>query len=316
MWRLTLYRGKWCAARRGEKGTERVSLRTTDRDEARRRFQDFVASAETAAETVTQILEAWRIEKSHLKAQKTIQFSIKALTPHFGYMKPDQVSRQACRDYTAASMAKGKKAGSIRRELDVLRAALKWHDRNTPAIIEKPPAPPPKDRYLSRGEYEKLVAHAKTPHIWLFMILALSTAARTSALLELTWEQIDFETGLIVLAKGDETNKRRATVPMTKRAKAALQEAYRGRTCDYVIEYNGDRVASVIKAFKRTAVSAGLDDVTPHVLRHTAAVWMAEAGVPMSEISQYLGHSSSKVTETVYARYSPQYLKGAASALE
>jgi integrase len=43
---------------------------------------------------------------------------------------------------------------------------------------------------------------------------------------------------------------------------------------------------------------------------------MAEGGVPMSEIAQYLGHSSTRVTETVYARYSPTYLRGAAKALE
>lgn len=61
---------------------------------------------------------------------------------------------------------------------------------------------------------------------------------------------------------------------------------------------------------------AGLEDVTPHVLRHTAAVWMAENRVPMSEISQYLGHKSTLITERVYARYSPEYLRNAAQSLE
>jgi integrase len=46
------------------------------------------------------------------------------------------------------------------------------------------------------------------------------------------------------------------------------------------------------------------------------AVWMAEAGTPMSEIAQYLGHRTTAITERVYARYSPEYLKGAAKALE
>jgi integrase len=52
------------------------------------------------------------------------------------------------------------------------------------------------------------------------------------------------------------------------------------------------------------------------MLRHTAAVWMAEGGTPMSEIAQYLGHSTTLVTEKVYARYSPEYLKKAAAQLE
>jgi len=61
---------------------------------------------------------------------------------------------------------------------------------------------------------------------------------------------------------------------------------------------------------------AGLEEVTPHTLRQTAAVWMAEAGVPMSEIAQYLAHTPTRVTEKVYARYSPDYLRKAAGALK
>jgi len=35
----------------------------------------------------------------------------------------------------------------------------------------------------------------------------------------------------------------------------------------------------------------------------------------MAEISQFLGHSSTRVTEQVYARFSPDYLRGAADTL-
>ena len=45
-----------------------------------------------------------------------------------------------------------------------------------------------------------------------------------------------------------------------------------------------------------------------NVLRHTAAVQMAEGGAPMSEIAAVLGHSDSRITERVYAKYSPGYL--------
>jgi len=36
----------------------------------------------------------------------------------------------------------------------------------------------------------------------------------------------------------------------------------------------------------------------------------------MEEIAQYLGHSNTKVTERVYARFSPDFLQSAASALD
>lgn len=95
-----------------------------------------------------------------------------------------------------------------------------------------------------------------------------------------------------------------------------MAEAQKAATSDYVIEYGGERVMSVKKGFGRAVAAAKLDDVSPHVLRHTAAVWMAEAGTAMPVIANYLGHANDKITQKTYARFSPDYLKGAAKALE
>jgi len=56
--------------------------------------------------------------------------------------------------------------------------------------------------------------------------------------------------------------------------------------------------------------------VTPHTLRHTAATWMAQAGVPMWVISKYLGHTSTRTTERIYAHHDPSFLMEAKEALE
>ena len=50
--------------------------------------------------------------------------------------------------------------------------------------------------------------------------------------------------------------------------------------------------------------------------REARACGSQEAGTPMSEIAQFLGHSDDRITQRVYARYSPSYLIGAASALD
>ena len=154
------------------------------------------------------------------------------------------------------------------------------------------------------------------PHLYLFVVLAYTTAGRASAILELTWDRVDFDSGIIRLGTGEKRMKGRATVPMTDSARAALLEAREAAISDYVVEYGGRRVMSVKRAFAAAATRAAVSWCTPHVLRHTAAVHMAESGVPMSEISQYLAHTSTSVTERVYARFSPQYLRRAASALE
>ena len=44
-----------------------------------------------------------------------------------------------------------------------------------------------------------------------------------------------------------------------------------------MIEYGGHGVERIDKAFRsHVEKTPALADVTPHVLRHTAAVWMAE----------------------------------------
>jgi excisionase family DNA binding protein len=86
-------------------------------------------------------------------------------------------------------------------------------------------------------------------------------------------------------------------------------------TSDFVVEHGGYQVASVKTGTRAAARRANLPGVTPHVLRHTAATWMAMAGVPMVEIARILGHRDSRITERVYAKHSPDYLRRAIGAL-
>lgn len=85
---------------------------------------------------------------------------------------------------------------------------------------------------------------------------------------------------------------------------------------DALLAEQDGRVASVKKGLYEAGERSGVRGVSAHVFRHTAAVWMAESGVRMEEIAQFLGHADMKVTEKHYARFSPDFLRGAASALE
>lgn len=317
-YRIKLYRGNLAVVWSDEEGqTQRASLGTTDREEAQRRFEDWKKALVRERDTVGEIVTAYMDAKSDKPSHAKMGYAWKALAPTFKGLRPDQVTREKSKLYIKARRARGIQDGTIRSELGFLISGLRWADPNTKAVVELPPEPRPRERHLTRDEYKLLVASAKSPHIRLFIILALATAGRTRAILDLTWDRVDFERGIITLA-GDETGPRkgRATVPMTAAARAALEEAHKGATSDYVIEYGGERVLSIKKGFGRAVAAAKLDDVSPHILRHTAAVWMAEKGTPMPEIAQYLGHANDKITQKVYARFSPSFLRGAASALE
>jgi integrase len=76
-------------------------------------------------------------------------------------------------------------------------------------------------------------------------------------------------------------------------------------------------VNSVKRGLKTAAAAASIKaSVSPHLLRHSAAVHMAEAEIPMDEIAQFLGHEDINVTCRVYARFSPTHLRKAAAVLE
>lgn len=323
--RVKLYR-EWYYAVWVENGvTRRSSLRTQNAEEAKRKLIDFQRDFRPERSGVGEIMEAYIADReSQVVRHDRISDAWKALKPHFAHLRPDQISRETCREYAAARRRvtfRNRKLpiqdGTIIKELTVLRAGLRWHDKNTPAVFEMPSTPAPKERHLSREEYGRLLDSArKTNHLFLFIVTALATAGRAEAVLELTWDRVNFQTGLIDLKKGTGRRKGRATVPMTEGLKIVLRAASEAAMTPYVVEYAGGPVKSVKKAFGRACQEAGLGDVTPHVLRHTAAVWMAEAGHPMTEIAAYLGHSDSRVTERVYARFSPDYLRKAASALD
>jgi integrase len=291
--RLVFYRGKFCIAERVDGNTRRTSLRTSNRAEAERRFADYKAALTRKATTVGEILDGYIADHGpRMAAPETAGFAIRRLKPSFGALRPDQVTRADCRAYVAKRHEQGVGDGTIRRELTVLRAALHWADKHTSAQIEMPSAPAPKARHLTREEYRvfreasKEVAH----HLYVFVVLAYTTAGRASAILDLTWDRVDFERGQIRLGLGERRSKGRATVPMTDGAREVLLAAKEASVSDYVVEYAGRKVSSVKRAFKSGASKAGLPpDVSPHWLRHSAAVRMAENGVPMGKLASSWG---------------------------
>lgn len=316
MWRLKLYRGTWCAVRRHNGTTERYSLRTKDRGAAERALRDF--ETKPLGKLIGDIVTAYIADKKEQGARsyKSMETSWRALRPTFEQLRPDQITRLLCRSYALRRRKSGKRDGTIIKDLGVMKAALGWAKAGHLAVFDMPPTPQPRERFLTRAEFDRLLAACELQHIELFVLLALSTAARASALFELTWDRVDFEGNQIRLATGEGRRKGRATVPMTDRLRSALLTAYSARTSDYVLEWGGKPLSSVKRSFASACVAAGIEGVTPHTLRHTAAVWMVQSGIDLLKVSKYLGHTDPRVTYRVYAKFAPDFLRDAAAALE
>jgi integrase len=326
-YRLIFYRGKWAVEYYENGKRRRHSLGTTERSDCQRAIAQFIAAHEASRrpDVITVGLFAWEGYRTALAgrpAAVTMGYEWKAVGLHYGHIRADSVTEADCNGYIKNRRAMGRSDGTIWTELGHLRSALKWAEKKqligkAPAIA-RPERPAPRDKRLTREQARTFLAACKQPHIKLFVILAVTTGARMGAILDLKWDRVDLDRREIRLDDPDRlrTNKRRADVPMNDTAFRGLSEAKEGATSPFVVEWGGHKVGSVKKALRGAGQRSGLPWVTAHVFRHSSASWMAEDGVRMAEIAQYLGHSDSRLTERIYARFSPNHLRRAAAALE
>lgn len=320
-YRVVPHRGKFSLAYNDPvKGRVRVALGTDDKGLAEARAAEVWRRATNVApsEKVSDIWKAYVADRRRDgKSIDPTGSTWKALAPSFGYKIGSAITVEDCREHYKKRKALGRTDSTIKTELDLLKAALKRHYGATAPRIWTPPASKPREHHLTKPEFARFLEAVEMPHLKLFCILAVTTGARMNALLDLRWSMVDLDRRVIDLNPPgkEKTSKGRAVVPINKRAYDALVEAKAKANTDYVIEYADRPIISVKKGLQAASRRSGIQ-CSAHVLRHTAGVWMAEADIPMQKISQYLGHTSTRVTETVYARYSPSFMKDAAEALD
>src|SRR5207244_641339 len=102
---------------------------------------------------------------------------------------------------------------------------------------------------------------------------------RSGAIVNLQWEWIDLDRGLMRRrAEGDaETKKRTPPVRMGKKLTRLLRHWKRidGDRSNWVCHYDGRPVLKMRRSWAAAIAQAGLGkDVTPHTLRHTRATWL------------------------------------------
>ena len=73
---------------------------------------------------------------------------------------------------------------------------------------------------------------------------------------------------------------------------------------------------NLLRDFKAVLKEAGLRDIRFHDLRHTAASIMLRNGIPLVEVSRYLGHSSPSITLNLYAHLLPGGLENTAKIID
>jgi integrase len=214
--------------------------------------------------------------------------------------------------------------------------------------VALPPKGAPRDRWLTRTEAARLlwacwryretqtvhrgrhkglkVETEKRPlrHLARFILIGLYTGTRAGAIAsaspyrDLGHSFVDIDQGIFYRqAIGRRASKKRQPpAPIPARLLGHMRRWVRcGVVISHFVEWNGAPVKSVKTAFNRAVQLAGLwGRVTPHTLRHTAATWLMQRGVPIWQAAGFLG-MSAEMLERTYGHHHPDYLKGAADAI-
>ena len=298
----------------------RKTLGTPEKEVAKTRLEDLIAQQKdeekagltTIEELVTAYIREIEIDKV---SPETLWSRSKAIFRHLGNLKPSHLDINQCREYAKRRYAEDVTDGTIISEMSLLSCSLGYAYRAR--LIDRTPnlwwpkAPPPRERFLEHDEGRRLLKACKLSHLKLFVIIALNTGARSGAITDLTWDHVDFEKGLIDFRLPGKVskNKHRAVVPMGEVLRNALLSAKEIANSDHVIDWAGSPIKSIKKSFAKAVQKANLENVIPHTLRHTAATWMAMAGVPIDKISRMLGHTNIQTTIKIYIKFQPDYLR-------
>lgn len=286
---------------------------------------------------MAEVLARYAEDKGRSMASpETLAYSLQALASFWGNLTCDAVKGSTCRAYererakprasrhvtsTGKEIVSQKTAGpaTVRRELGVLQAALNHaHAEGLlihPIAVPLPEAGQPRDRWLEKAEVAALIRHAE-PHVRRFILIAIYTGRRASAILELTWKRADPDSGTIRFREDGqaETNKRRGRIKMPRQLRGHLSR-WRRRAGTHVVMFRGKPIASIKKGIQRAAVRAGIADVTPHVLKHTAITWAIKNGLNVEDAAEYFDTSPETIRKH-YWHHSPHHQERAVSVIE
>jgi integrase/recombinase XerC len=237
------------------------------------------------------------------------------------------------------------KANTVNRRLASLATLMKWakesgqieHDPtgNVHAVPQTNPGP----RYLDKKEQYALqraiekdmqLARMRYPKRWVsrqrdsaMVVFLLHTGLRLSEALTLQLGDVQLaeRKGQVLVRQGKGGRVR--TVPLNVQARKALQEwlAVRPGNGSHVwVQVEGEPSdglsnRSVQRVLVRIGQDAGLEHLTPHVLRHTFAKNLVDSGVGLEKVAALLGHSNLNTTR-IYVTPNQKDLEQAVERLE
>ena len=162
--------------------------------------------------------------------------------------------------------------------------------------------------YLTTNQIQRVLKKAKedlSPHIYLYILIALNTAMRSMEILSIQKKDIDLERKIISIPKA-KAGAREQPIPESL-VKHLKKRIYSLKADSYLFPSPKSctgHLKDIRKPFQRIMKLAGLDpkQVVRHTLRHTAITHLVQAGVDLPTVQRISGHK----TLSMVGRYSHQ----------
>lgn len=162
-------------------------------------------------------------------------------------------------------------------------------------------------RFLSDDERDRLLQacrESNNKHLYLVVMIALSTGLRLMEIMSLRYTDIQWENDNCLLTIKETKNGHQHVIPLVGIAKHLLAEHAKIRRLDTDLVFPAtkgikSRPAVIRSAWESALQVSNIKGVTFHILRHTAASWLGQANVSGPIIQKILNHRSSNIS----ARY-------------
>lgn len=209
----------------------------------------------------------------------------------------------------------------MEQKLIPLNPTLKVQLPKTQSDYEEP-------RWLDRRERSRLLNYIESPSLtkneWKYarnkaiIFTGLHAGLRRSEIVNLQEDDISFEKAYLFVRSGKGGKSR--WIPMNTDLMKALDEWMKIRgdlDHPYVfVSQRGGKLSTQALWHLTEAIGTkiGIDNLTPHVLRHTFAHDLAMNGFPLQRIADLLGHSNLNYTR-VYLRSSKEEMRAAVESV-
>lgn len=267
----------------------------------------FVSRGEVERTTVRDLIERYREDELPKKFGKGFKPALKTLESELGAYSLAALSSKIITDYRKKRLASGLSGDTVRKEINLLSriidlAGKEWGlplPANPCAMVSRPAPGKSRERRLEGGELANLLtATGDEKQLHSLIILAIESAARLGELLSVTWSDIDLQKRVMIIrgiqGRGTKNADAFRAVPLSSGALRALKEVKKlPASIDGRVFWWWSASDSFNKAWRRLCVTAKVEGLRFHDLRHEATSRLFEKGVFDSmEVASITGHKT------------------------